>query len=65
VYVGEDATAVVVAAAARLNDPCCTIDAVMKVDDVLVFKLSQESLTVTVKVAAVPAVARVMAEPEA
>ena len=65
VYVGVADTAVGTAAAARLNDPCCMIAAVMTVDTELVFKLSHESLTVTVNVAAMPAVASVMADPDA
>ena len=65
VYVGEDATAEGVAAAARLVDPCCMIVATMFEDEVLVLRLSKESLTVTVNVAELPAVARVIAEPEA
>lgn len=65
VYVGVADTAVGTAAAARLNDPCCTIAAVMTVDDVLVFKLSHKSLTVTVNVAAMPAVASVITDPDA
>ena len=65
VYVGDDDTAVGIAAAARVVEPCCVTAATILVDVVLVFKLSQESLTVTVKVAALPAVASVIAEPDA
>ncbi len=39
--------------------------ATILVDDVLVFRLSNESFTVTVNVAEVPAVARVMVDPDA
>ncbi len=64
-YVGVDATAEGVAAAARLLKPCFTMVAAMLVDDVLVLRLSNESLSVTVNVAEVPAVARVIVEPDA
>jgi hypothetical protein len=65
VYVGDDDTAVGVAADARVAEPCCVSVATIFVDEVLVFKLSHESLTVTVNVAALPAVASVMADPDA
>ena len=64
-YVFDEATAVGVAAAAKANDPRSAIVATMLENDVLVFMLSQESFTVTVNVAAVPAVARVIADPDA
>ena len=51
--------------AAKFANPCCTIVATMLVEDVLVFKLSNESFTVTVNVAEEPAVARVIVDPDA
>ncbi len=50
---------------AKFANPCCTIVDTMLVEEVLVFKLSNESFTVTVNVAEEPAVARVIVDPDA
>jgi hypothetical protein len=62
---GDAPIAVGVAAVASVDDPATEIRATMLENDVLVLKLSHESLTVTVKVAAIPQVASVTAEPDA